>query len=125
MMLLGRNYIMLPYYVIHSMSLDMRKSVFGICDQVRPKQAYSATETRLIIETLHEAGLDIIFPSEGITDVLIRLRGCPGHTVIKLFPCSTQVSTKFKLLIKTKIRTSKEVSYFKSLRYCIYHANKC
>ena len=26
---------------------------------------------------------------------------------------------------KTKIPTNKEVSYFKSLRCCIYHANKC
>ena len=48
----------------------------------------------------------------------------PGPEVIKLFSCSTQLSTKFQLLIKTKIRTNKEVSCFKSLR-CIYHAKKC
>ena len=47
-----------------------------------------------------------------------------GPEFIKLFSCSTQRSTKLQLLIKTKIRT-KEVSWFKSLRYCIYHANKC
>ena len=42
--------------------------------------------------------------------------------VIKLFSCSTQLCTKFQLLIKTKIRTNEEVSYLKSLRCCIYHA---
>ena len=45
--------------------------------------------------------------------------------VIKLFSCSTQLSTKFQLLIKTKILTNEEVSCLKSLRCCIYHANNC
>ena len=49
----------------------------------------------------------------------------PGPEVIKLFSCPTQLSTKFQLLIKTKIPTNKEVSCFKLLRCCIYHANKC
>ena len=49
----------------------------------------------------------------------------PGPEVIKLFSCSTQLSTKFQLLIKAKIPTNKEISCFKSLRCCIYHANKC
>ena len=44
---------------------------------------------------------------------------------IKYFSCSTQLSSKFQLPIKTKILTNKEVSCFKSLRSCIYHANKC
>ena len=48
-----------------------------------------------------------------------------GHEVIKLFLCSTQLSMKFQLGIKSKITTNKEVSCFKSLRCCIYHANKC
>ena len=48
-----------------------------------------------------------------------------GPAVIKLFSCSTQLSTKFQLLINTKIATNKEVSCFKSLICCIYHANKC
>ena len=43
----------------------------------------------------------------------------PCPKVIKLFPCSTQLSRKFPLLIKTKIPTNIEVSCFKSLRYCI------
>ena len=46
-----------------------------------------------------------------------------GPEVIKLFSCSTQLSRKFQLLIKTKLQTNKEVSCFKSLRCCIYHAN--
>ena len=50
---------------------------------------------------------------------------CPGPEVIKLFSCSTQLSTKFQLLIKAKIPTNEEVPCLKSLRYCIYHANKC
>ena len=49
----------------------------------------------------------------------------PGPEVIKLFSCSTQLSTKFQLLIKTKIPKSEEVSCFKSLRCCIHLANKC
>ena len=31
----------------------------------------------------------------------------PGPEVIKLFSCSTQLSTKFQLLMKTKIPTNK------------------
>ena len=49
----------------------------------------------------------------------------PGLRFIKLFSCSAQLSTKFQLLIKTKIRTNEEVYCFMSLRYCINHANKC
>ena len=36
----------------------------------------------------------------------------PGPEVIKLFSCSTQLSMKFKLLIKTKMPTYKEVSCY-------------
>ena len=43
---------------------------------------------------------------------------------IKLFSCSTELSTKFQLLIKAKIPKNKEVSCFKALRCCIYHAHK-
>ena len=38
---------------------------------------------------------------------------------------STQMSKKFQLLVNTKIPTNKEISCFKSLRRCIYHADKC
>ena len=40
--------------------------------------------------------------------------------VIKLFSCSTQLSMKFQLLIKTKIPTNKEVSSFKSVSQMLY-----
>ena len=52
----------------------------------------------------------------------------PDPQVIKLFLCSTQMSMKFQLLINTKIQTNKEVSCFKSLRWCIlscYSMLKC
>ena len=39
----------------------------------------------------------------------------PGPEVIKLFLCTTQPSTKFQLLINTKILTNKEVSCFNPL----------
>ena len=42
--------------------------------------------------------------------------------VIKLYSWSTQLSTKFQLLRKTKIPTNEEVSGLKSLWCCIYHA---
>ena len=48
-----------------------------------------------------------------------------GPEVIKLFSCLTQLSKKFQMLMKTKIPTNEEVSCYKSLRCCIYHANKC
>ena len=48
-----------------------------------------------------------------------------GPKVIKLFSCSSQMSTKFQLVIKTKIPTNEEVYCFKSLRCCIYPADKC
>ena len=43
----------------------------------------------------------------------------------KNISCSTQLSTKLQLLIKTKLSTNEEVYEFKSLKCCIYHANKC
>ena len=45
-----------------------------------------------------------------------------GYTT---FSCSAQLSTSFQLIIKTKIPTNEEIFCFKSLRCCIYHANKC
>ena len=43
----------------------------------------------------------------------------------RTFPCSTQLSMKFQLLIKTELPINEEVYCLKSLRCCIYHANKC
>ena len=48
-----------------------------------------------------------------------------GPRVLNLFSCSTQLSTKFQLLINTKTLTNEEVFCFKSLRCCLYHANTC
>ena len=47
-----------------------------------------------------------------------------GSEVIKLFSCSTQLSMKFRLLLKTKVAKITEVSCLKSLNCCMYHANK-
>ena len=69
-------------------------------------------QTFTTLETCCVLAEDATFPSS-------------GPKVIKLFSCSTQLSTKFQLLIKNKIPTNEEVSWFKSLRCCIYHANKC
>ena len=41
--------------------------------------------------------------------VNIILYNSPGTAVIKLFSCSTQLSTNFQLLVKTKILTTEEV----------------
>ena len=46
----------------------------------------------------------------------------PGPEVIKLFSCSTQLSTKFQLHIKTEVQENENVSCFKTLRYC-WHFN--
>ena len=56
---------------------------------------------------------------------LPQFKNSPGPEVIKLFSSSTQLSTTFQLPIKTKILTNEEITGFKSLRCCIYHANKC
>ena len=40
----------------------------------------------------------------------------PGPEVIKLFSCSTQLSKKFQLVIKTKIQTNEEAYCLKSIR---------
>ena len=54
----------------------------------------------------------------------IDLASISGPEVIKLFSCSTQLSTKFQLLIKAKIPTKKMFHAFSLIRYCIYHANR-
>ena len=65
-----------------------------------------------------------------VNDILITLSvSCNDDETrprgLKHFSCSTQLSTKFQLLIKTKLPTSEEDYCVKSLRCCIYHANKC
>ena len=42
--------------------------------------------------------------------------------VIKHFSCSTQLSTKFQLLITTQMLKNKDFSCFQTLKCVIYHA---
>ena len=74
--------------------------------------SFSKRSTTRKLKGLENTGLDITCESS-------------GPEVIKLLSCSTQLSKKFQLLIKTKIPKEEDGSYFKSLRYCVYHANKC
>ena len=62
---------------------------------------------------------------EILSDIKSQAISANAEQVIKLFSCSTQLSMKFQLLIKTKISTNEEVSCFKSLRCCNYPAHKC
>ena len=50
-------------------------------------------------------GLDVRKPVFAVTSQ-VRLK--PGPEVVKLFSCSTQLSTKFQLLIKTKYQQIKK-----------------
>ena len=49
----------------------------------------------------------------------------PGLEAIKLFSCSTQLNTKFELLINMKIPKVNEILRFKSSKSIIYPADKC
>ena len=50
----------------------------------------------------------------------------PGPEVIKHFSCSTQLSSKFQLLIKTKIPTNKKflALSFSDIVFIIYEQDK-
>ena len=48
-----------------------------------------------------------------------------GSEVIKLFPCSNQLSMKFKMLISIKIDRINGILRFKLSKPVIYPANKC
>ena len=48
----------------------------------------------------------------------------PGPKVIKLFPCSTQLSMKFKLLINIEVAKIEGIFRCESLKPVIYPANK-
>ena len=60
-------------------------------------------------------GFDNQFSLVKLFWIINRFNFISGPEVIKLFSRSTQLSTKFQLLIKTKIPTNKYVSCFKSL----------
>ena len=55
--------------------------------------------------------------------IFLSKTACPE--VMKLFSCSTQLSTEFRLLIKTKIPINVEVYYFRSLRSCYTPRKLC
>ena len=55
----------------------------------------------------------------------IMFENIPGPEVIKLSSFSSQMSTRFQQLIKTKKPINIEVSCFKSPKYCINPATKC
>ena len=56
----------------------MRKPVFGVCDLVGLKPAYSVTEISQSFEILDLASIGIILARKRMTKTLIRLRGCAG-----------------------------------------------
>ena len=56
------------------MSHVTRKPVFGVCDQLRLKQACSASETSKSLEISAIASRYIILSEQRITKALIRLR---------------------------------------------------
>ena len=62
---------------------------------------------------------------QGNTTYFFQVCDYPGPEVIKHFSCSTQLSMKFKLLITIKMLKNKYFSYFQTLWYSIYRANKC
>ena len=80
---------------------------------------------KTIFMSIFEWPLKTGFAVFGYCNLFSILNHRSRFEVIKLFSFSTELSTKFQLLIKTKILTNKEASCFKSLRCCIYHANKC
>ena len=73
----------LIYYMY--LSHVTRKPVFGVCDQVRLKQACSVTETSSRLEILDIESRGIILSKQQTTKVLIRLRDCAGWSAPLLF----------------------------------------
>ena len=59
--------------------------VFGVCDQLRLKPAYSAIETGQSLEISAIASRGIILSRRRTTKALIRLRGCAGWSAPLLF----------------------------------------
>ena len=73
------------YCICVIMSHVTRKPVFGVCDQVRLKPAWSATETRYRLEISAIASIGIILSRQRITKALIRLHKCAGWSAPLLF----------------------------------------
>ena len=56
----------------------MRKSIFGVCDQVKLKLACSATETSESLQILDLESIGIILSKQRTIKALIRLCECTG-----------------------------------------------
>ena len=63
----------------------MTKPVFGLCDQVRHKPAWSVIETSYSLDILDVARIHIILSRQRTTKALIRLCGCAGWSAPLLF----------------------------------------
>ena len=66
--------------------------------------------------------LSLAVPCVALQSIIVTF---PGPEVIKLFSCSTRLSTKFQLLIKLKYRQMKRFLALGLSGCCIYHADKC
>ena len=66
----------------------------------------------------HDLPLGTLY-SDSITNYMSSPQG------YKSFLCSTQLSMKFQVLLKTKILKNKDCSCFQALSCCIYHAINC
>ena len=66
------------------MTLVLRKPVFVVFDQVRHKQACSASETSLSLEILDIASRGILLSKQQTAKALMRLHGCGGYTIMIL-----------------------------------------
>ena len=64
------------------MSLVTRKPVFGVCDQVSLKPAYSATEASWSLGILDLASIGSILSKQQTAKVLIRLHGCASFLMM-------------------------------------------
>ena len=76
----------------------------------------------LLDEAVTVLRLFLKVPWVGLQCVIVTF---PGHMVIKLFSCTTQLSIKMIILIMAKMLKNEDCSCFKSPRCCIYHANNC
>ena len=63
-------------YVVYHMSHVTRKPVLGVCNQVRLKLAYSASESSYSLEISDVASLGNLLSRQWTTKALIRLRAC-------------------------------------------------
>ena len=90
---------------------------FSICEQGRLRCFCTITQSHQSLCCLytHRMGVD---NGSGQT-LFLRPRG------YKFFIMLNSTEHKISTAHKTKIPKSQEVSYFKSLRFCIYHADKC